>query len=275
MSNASSWLKEAVLNHFFRATPQTSPTGVYLALYKDDPTEADVGTEITGGGYVRQLIQFGVPAQVSGAGTITNTNDIAFPEATADWTGTGETVSYWGIRTALTGGTLLAFGEFTDASKPNNGKYAVTKHDQFNVGAGRVTIQFNLKASTWLQNAVLNHFFRGTSTPGPASVFLALYTTNPTADDTGLEISYSAYARQQITFEAPALQATGESLIKNDGTIDFPIPDADLGNVGFFGVRSAATAGNLLAFSPWSAEKTILAGMMFSVNMGNLEISMS
>jgi hypothetical protein len=89
-----------------------------------------------------------------------------------------------------------------------------------------------------------------------------------------VEVAYTGYERQQILFDAPVQQVSGEALIKNSAVIDFPIPGTDLGSVAFFGIRTAASGGNLLAFSPWSMEKTILAGMQFSVNENNLEVSM-
>lgn len=274
MGNASKWLKEAALNHFFRNTPTAATANRYLALYKTNPPNADEGQEISGGGYVRQRITFAAPEQVGGLGTITNTNAIAFPEATADWTQPGETVGYWGIRTAATGGYLLAFGEFKDPDRQNDGKYAVTKFDQFNVGVGKIIIQFNDKASNWLQNAVLNHFFRNSSTASPANVHLALYMSNPTGEDIGVEVTYTGYERQRVVFEAPVSQHNGETVIRNSEVLDFPIPNTDLGVIAFFGLRTAATGGNLLTFASWSVEKAISAGMQFSVNIGNLELAM-
>lgn len=102
--NASNYLEEAVLNHFFRNGNVTSPPQLYLALYISDPTDGDTGTEIAGGGYQRQLITFSAPAQTSGKGTIQNDTEIRFPVATANW----GTISHFGVRDALTGGNLLA-----------------------------------------------------------------------------------------------------------------------------------------------------------------------
>jgi len=274
MSNASNWLEEAVLNHFFRNSTVSSPAQVFLALYKTNPTDFDNGIEISGGGYVRQQITFSAPAQIAGVGTISNNNTLVFPEATADWTGANESVGYWGVRTALSGGSLLAYGEFLDVGKLNDGKYAVTQNDQFNVGAGRVTIQFNQKASNWLQNAVLNHFFRSTPVISPSQIFLALYKSDPTGADVGVEITYTSYARQLVTFDVPT-QISGNAVVKNSAAINYPIPDTDIGSVPFFGLRDASASGNLLAYAAWDIAKNISAGMQFSVNAGNIEVSMA
>ena len=102
----SNYLATALLNQVFRNTNYTRPTTVYAALYTSNPTGADTGTEVAGGGYARQAITFGAPALLSGKMTIKNTVDIAFPVASADW----GAVTHIGIRDALTGGNLLYYG---------------------------------------------------------------------------------------------------------------------------------------------------------------------
>lgn len=113
MAEMSNYLEAALINATLRNTSYTSPTTVYLALYTDDPTDADTGTEISGGSYARQSITFGAPS----SGTSTNSAAIEFPAATANW----GVVTHVGIRDALTSGNLL-YHTALDASKTiNNG----------------------------------------------------------------------------------------------------------------------------------------------------------
>jgi hypothetical protein len=113
MAEMSNYLEAALINATLRNTSYTSPTTVYLALYTDDPTDADTGTEISGGSYARQSITFGAPSN----GTSTNSAAIEFPAATANW----GVVTHVGIRDALTSGNLL-YHTALDASKTiNNG----------------------------------------------------------------------------------------------------------------------------------------------------------
>jgi hypothetical protein len=102
--NASTHLEHAILNHFFRSQPVTVPPTLFLALYISNPTDSDIGTEVQGGGYVRQPITFSEPQQVNGRGQITNNTQINYPTATANY----GTVSHWGVRDSVTGGNLLA-----------------------------------------------------------------------------------------------------------------------------------------------------------------------
>ena len=128
MAEMGNYLETALINAVLRNTSYTSPTTTYLALYTSDPTDADTGTEITGGSYVRQAITFGAPAN----GTSTNSAAVEFPQATADW----GIISHVAIRDAVTSGNLL-FHTALDASKTiNNG-------DVFKITAGNLSVQLS------------------------------------------------------------------------------------------------------------------------------------
>jgi len=127
MAEMSNYLENALINATLRNTSYTTPTTVYLALYTDDPTDADTGTEVTGNGYARQSITFGSPSN----GVSTNTAAIEFPQATGSW----GTVSYVGIRDASTSGNLL-YHTALDASK------TIATGDVFRVAIGSLSVTF-------------------------------------------------------------------------------------------------------------------------------------
>ena len=108
MAEISNYLENALINGTLRGTTYTAPTTTYLALYTNDPTDADTGTEITGGSYVRQAITFSSPS----GGATSNSSAIEFPQATADW----GTITHVGIRDAVTSGNLL-YHSALDTSK--------------------------------------------------------------------------------------------------------------------------------------------------------------
>ena len=125
MAEISNYLENALINATLRNTSYTSPTTTYLALYTSDPTDADTGTEVTGGSYVRQSITFSSPSN----GVTSNSSAIEFPQATADW----GTITYVGIRDAVTSGNLL-YHTALDASKViNNG-------DIFKITSGNLSV---------------------------------------------------------------------------------------------------------------------------------------
>ena len=126
MSQMSTYLENALLNHVLRNTNLTSPATVYAALYTTDPTGADTGTEVTGGSYARQSINFGAPS----GGSCANATDVTFPVATGSW----GTIGWVGIRDASTGGNLLYVGALSVSQNVATG-------NQFKFPAGQLTVQ--------------------------------------------------------------------------------------------------------------------------------------
>lgn len=123
--------------------------------------------------------------------------------------------------------------------------------------------------STYLANKLLDHSLRNVSYTPPATVYVALYKSDPTAADTGTEVSGGSYARQQVTFNV----ASGGQ-ITNNADIIFPTATASWGTVTHIGIRDAATGGNLLYFSALNISKTIDAGDQLKIPAGQLVINM-
>jgi hypothetical protein len=125
MAEMSNYLENALINVTLRATTYTAPTNVYLALYLDDPTDADTGTECSGTSYARQTITFGAPSN----GATTNSAVIEFPQAGGSW----GTITHVGIRDASTGGNLL-YHTPLDASK------TIATGDVFRIAIGSLSV---------------------------------------------------------------------------------------------------------------------------------------
>ena len=125
MAEISNYLENALINATLRNTSFTSPSVVYLGLYTSDPTDADTGTEVSGGSYARQAITFGAPSN----GVTTNTAAIEFPQATANW----GTVGWIGIEDALSGGNLLYHS-------PLNASKTIASGDIFKIAIGSLSV---------------------------------------------------------------------------------------------------------------------------------------
>jgi hypothetical protein len=124
--------------------------------------------------------------------------------------------------------------------------------------------------SNYLENALVNVTLRNTAYTSPTSVYLALYTTDPTDADTGTEVSGGSYARQSITFGAPSNGAT-----TNSAVIEFPQASGSWGTITHVGIRDALTTGNLLYHTPLDASKTITTGDVFRIAIGSLSVTLS
>jgi hypothetical protein len=125
MAEFSNYLENALINATLRNTSYTSPSVVYLGLYTSDPTDADTGTEVSGGSYARQAITFGAPSN----GVTTNTAAIEFPQATGTW----GTIGWIGIKDALTSGNLLYHSPL-DVSK------TIASGDIFKIAIGSLSV---------------------------------------------------------------------------------------------------------------------------------------
>lgn len=128
----SNYLEENTLNHFFKNIPTTSPGAVYLALYISDPTEFDTGTEVSGGGYSRQIVNFGANTTSGNKTVITNNADIQFNVAESSW----GTITHMGIRDSQTGGNLLVYAPFSVSR-------AIETGDQFYIPTGKISISLD------------------------------------------------------------------------------------------------------------------------------------
>ena len=124
--------------------------------------------------------------------------------------------------------------------------------------------------SNYLENALINGTLRGTTYTAPTTVYLALYTSDPTDADTGTEVSGGSYARQSITMGAPS---NGVSLSTAD--IEFPQATGTWGTVGWIGIRDALTTGNLLYHSPLDLSKSIDTGDIFKIATGSLSVTLA
>jgi hypothetical protein len=128
-------------------------------------------------------------------------------------------------------------------------------------------------ASDYLENKVLDHFLGTASTSAPATVYLALFTTDPTDAGSGTEVSTSgtAYARQSIAFSSASSGTTS-----NSADVEFSqATGSGFGTVTHFGIFDASTAGNLLFHGALTASKTIDAGDVFKIASGNLSITVA
>ena len=124
--------------------------------------------------------------------------------------------------------------------------------------------------SNYLENALINATLRNTSYTTPTTVYLALYTSDPTDADSGTEVSGTSYARQSITFGAPS-----NGVSTNSEAIEFPQAGGSWGTVTHVGIRDASSAGNLLYHTPLDASKTIATGDVFRVAIGSLSVTLA
>jgi hypothetical protein len=127
--------------------------------------------------------------------------------------------------------------------------------------------------SNYAENMVINLLLKGVNATAPTQWYLALYTTNPTAADTGAEVSFSggsAYVRKPLVFGTPS-----GGLISTTSEVDFPVAGTNWGTISYCGIRDASTGGNLLFYGPMVTPRYISAGDVLKFLVGNISVTVS
>ena len=125
-----------------------------------------------------------------------------------------------------------------------------------------------MSKTNYLETRLLNHVLRATPYTAPATVYVALFTAAPGEAGGGTEVSGGAYARQSVTFTAPA-----PDTVTNTADINFPIATADWGTIVAFALMDQAAAGNMLYYSALSASRTVLTNDQFRFPAGQLSVT--
>lgn len=117
ISGCSNYLKGEIIKHIFRTGSFTKPAALAIALYTTNPTDADSGTEVSGGSYARvsnNPADANWDAPASGDGHTSNTGVLTYPAPSGAW----GTVSHWGVRDATSAGNLLLHGAVLPSAQP-------------------------------------------------------------------------------------------------------------------------------------------------------------
>ena len=123
MAEFSDYMENKIIE-VMRATTFTA-AAAYVALYTTDPTDADTGTEVSGGAYARQLAGL----SVASGGASSNAADITFPTATANW----GIVAFVALMDAATLGNVFMHSPLDVNKTVNSG-------DTFKINAGDLDV---------------------------------------------------------------------------------------------------------------------------------------
>lgn len=243
-----------ILNHILRNTTLTFDSTIFIGLHTADPGEAGTTAELTDSGYARKAISFNA-ATTSGA---TNNGQIDF-NSIVDGT---VTVTHFSLWTLVSGGTFIFSAAFSSSK-------------QFIIGATPKILDTALTISTtgnwsnYLIPEILDHILGTLAYTSPATVQVHLYTTNPTAADTGTEVSGNGYTAQTTEWDAPS-----GGLTDNTNNEQFGGATGSWGTVTHWGIRDAGGT-NLLFFNAWDASFAPANGDDVILNAGDLDITLA
>lgn len=124
--------------------------------------------------------------------------------------------------------------------------------------------------TNYLSNSIANATLRNTSYTSPASVYVALYTTAPTASTAGTELTGNGYSRQISTFSAPSAGSASSNVTVTFG----PVTGNAWTGVVAVSITDASTAGNILYYNP-IATRNVKVGDTLTFGSGNVVVSIT
>jgi len=105
----------------------------------------------------------------------------------------------------------------------------------------------------------------------PTSVYLALYTADPTkAGFSSNEVDQASYNRQKVIFSAPV-----DGVATNVNQVDWSTATSNWGNVGWISVMDTASGGFMLYFSALDNAKEVLSGDQFKIDAEKLQLTLT
>jgi hypothetical protein len=123
--------------------------------------------------------------------------------------------------------------------------------------------------SDYLENKLLDHVLRNISYTSPTTVFVGLFTADPTDAGTGTEVSGGSYARQIVSVTT----ATG-GIVTSSADVTFPQCTASWGTVSHIGLLDALSSGNLLMHTALTTSRSIETGDVLKISTGSLTASL-
>lgn len=121
-------------------------------------------------------------------------------------------------------------------------------------------------ATNYFEEIMLN-LPRGISASAPTTVYLALFLNDPGDPGGGTEVSYSGYARQPISFSAPASSGNGYAM-QNSEALTYAEATVSVGNVSHVGVMDSLSGGNMYLYGQLDEVLAISSGIAPVVRAG-------
>ncbi|PZT54131.1 phage tail fiber protein [Paenibacillus silvae] len=140
----------------------------------------------------------------------------------------------------------------------------------------------------FLATKILNTTTRGEQFVFPDQLYVGLYTSNPTFNDTGQEVNGGSYVRKIVSFDAPvqttvreyhpktgALSDIQKLVVRSSADTPFDVASGNWGVVTHFALRDAATDGNLYYYGELENPRSILTNDIFKFLASQVEIRLS
>lgn len=128
--------------------------------------------------------------------------------------------------------------------------------------------------SDFLELELLDHVFGAAAYTAPVTLYVALYTADPSDAGGGTEVAAVDYARKAVTNNDTNFPAAAAGAKSNGAAITWDAATSAWGTVIAVGIFDAATDGNLLAWSDLAIDKAISSGDTATIAIGDLDITL-
>lgn len=119
--------------------------------------------------------------------------------------------------------------------------------------------------SAYLRSKIVKHVKGEASFTMPSNLYLAIYSSDPTINDTGTEAAGGSYARQLLSFAA---ESNGSAFSNTSESFTMPA-----GSWTHWGIRDASSGGNLMYFGAFDIKIDTAAGGTIPINSGDISIT--
>lgn len=131
--------------------------------------------------------------------------------------------------------------------------------------------------ANYLEDKLNDHVLGAVTYTPPASVYLALFTANPTDAGGGTEVgtgTWTNYARLAVTNNTTNWPSSASGVKSNGVAFNFPA-STQTGDVVVTGmaVMDASSGGNFLYWTALTASKTMQNGDVFQFGIGTITVT--
>ena len=123
-------------------------------------------------------------------------------------------------------------------------------------------------ATNYLKNALRGHVWKNTAYTSPATIYVALYTSETTDAGGGTEVTGGSYARQAVTWTDGTA-----GVCSNTAAVVFSAMPA--ATITHFAMHDALTGGNMLAHDSLKLPRVVAAGQPVQFDAGELVVATS
>ena len=124
--------------------------------------------------------------------------------------------------------------------------------------------------SNYLADALINATVRKTTYTTPTQSYVALYTSDPTKDNTGTEVTGVTYEREPLTMDEP-----DDGVTQNASEMEWAVATTVWGTITHVGIVDAVVGGNLMYFAELIEPKNITVGDQFQITPTKLKLTLT